>query len=144
VAGVPSHGRHELFAHGADVGIRGTGADKAQAFAHAAVALTASVTDPASVRGVQSVAIACDAPNDVTLLVDWINALIFEMAVRKVLFSRFDVAIENGHLRATAWGEPIDRARHQPAAEPKGATYTQARVEHGANGEWTAQCVVDV
>jgi tRNA nucleotidyltransferase (CCA-adding enzyme) len=136
---------HELFAHGADIGIRGIASSKAAAFVGAALALTAAVTDPSRVRGITSVAIDCQAPNDVTLLIDWINAVIFEMAVRKMLFSRFEVAIDDNHqLTATAWGEPVDRVRHEPAAEPKGATYTEARVERSADGLWTAQCVVDV
>jgi SHS2 domain-containing protein len=136
-------GRFELFPHQADIGIRGRGATKADAFAQAALALTAVVTEPAGVAGKTPVMIGCDAPNDITLFVDWINAVIFEMAVRKMLFARFDVAIEGSTLSATAWGEAVDRARHEPAAEPKGATYTMARVLRDEEG-WTAQCVVDV
>ena len=85
----------------------------------------------------------CSAPNDVSLFVDWVNALIYEMSVRKMLFARFDVGIDGKGLSATAWGEAVDRARHQPAAEPKGATYTLARVAPEGDG-WVAQCVVDV
>ena len=57
---------------------------------------------------------------------------------------RFEVALLDNELNATAWGEPIDRSRHRPAVEVKGATYTQLRVEQTANGGWIAQCVVDV
>jgi tRNA nucleotidyltransferase (CCA-adding enzyme) len=87
--------------------------------------------------------VECDAPDDELLLVDWLNQLVFEMATRKFLFSRFEVRIEDHHLAATAWGEPVDTARHQPAVEIKGATYTALRVARD-NGEWIAQCVVDV
>jgi SHS2 domain-containing protein len=61
-----------------------------------------------------------------------------------MLFARFDVTIDGRALTATAWGEPLDRARHQPAVEIKGATYTALRVARRADGEWEAQCVVDV
>jgi len=47
-------------------------------------------------------------------------------------------------LRATAWGEPIDAARHHVAVEVKGATYTELAVKHRDDGQWVAQCVVDV
>ena len=47
-------------------------------------------------------------------------------------------------LAATAWGEPVDVGRHRPAAEVKGATYTELRVAERSPGEWIAQCVVDV
>ncbi len=78
------------------------------------------------------------------LLVDWLNALIYEMATRRMLFSRFDVSIEGERLSATAWGEEVDVERHQPTVEIKGATYTALEVRQGADGRWIAQCVVDV
>jgi SHS2 domain-containing protein len=140
---VPGIKRYELFPHQADIGIRGRGGTEAAAFEQAAIALTAAVTNPADVHTHVPVEIRCEGPNSVTLFVDWINALIYEMGVRKMLFARFEVAIDQGKLMATAWGEPVDRRRHEPAAEPKGATYTEARVQCEA-GVWTAQCVVDV
>jgi tRNA nucleotidyltransferase (CCA-adding enzyme) len=78
------------------------------------------------------------------LLVDWLNALVFEMATRRMLFSRFEVEIGAGRLRALAWGEAVDVERHKPAVEVKGATYTSLRVAQEADGTWVAQCVVDV
>jgi SHS2 domain-containing protein len=135
---------YTLFPHDADVGVRGCGKSPAEAFENAAMAVTAIVTEPADVREARPVQIACGAPDLTLLLVDWLNTLIYEMATRGMLFSRYEVDISNGQLRGTAWGETIDRARHQPAAEPKGATYTEARVEQDDKGVWTAQCVVDV
>ncbi len=88
--------------------------------------------------------IACRAPEDGLLLADWLNALILEMAVRHMLFRRFDVVIEGDRLRATAWGEAVDVAKHQPAVEVKGATYTELDVRRRPDGWWVAQCVVDV
>ncbi|MDW8468590.1 MAG: archease [Burkholderiales bacterium] len=136
-------GRWEHYAHDADLGVRGHGDTLAEAFAQAAVALTAAVTDPDAVRPQTAVAIACEAPDDELLLAEWLNALIYEMATRRMLFSRFDVAIEGGRLSAKAWGEPVDAARHRPAVEPKGATYTTLDVTRGPQG-WTAQTVIDV
>ena len=134
----------ELFHHGADVGVRGRGPTKAAAFESVGTALTGVVTDPATVRAETPVDIRCEAPDDVTLLVDWLNALIYEMAVRRLLFSMFSVSIVEGRLSAVAAGEPVDRARHQPAAEPKGATYTLAAVRPDSEGGWIVECVVDV
>lgn len=134
----------EHFPHVADMGIRGFGASPAEAFAHTALALTAIICPLEAVKAVQPVAIRCEAPDEELLLVDWLNALIYEMAVRRMLFSRFDIAIEQGVLIATAWGETLDRLRHQPAVEVKGATYTELKVSQDAQGKWVAQCVVDV
>ena len=136
--------RWEHFEHRADIGVRGIGATKAGAFEQAALALTAVACDPASVEPREAVPIECDAADDEGLLVAWLNALVYESAVRRLLFGRFRVRIDGTHLAATAEGETIDPARHHPAVEVKGATYTALRVARGGDGQWTAQTVVDV
>ena len=83
-------------------------------------------------------------PDVELLLAEWLNALVYEMSTRRMLFSRFQPRISDGRLRATAWGEPVERERHQPAVEVKGATYTELHVGRDAAGEWIAQCVIDV
>jgi tRNA nucleotidyltransferase (CCA-adding enzyme) len=136
--------RWEHFAHDADVGIRGYGASPAQAFEQAALALTAAVTDPANVAARETVAITCTAPDLEILLVDWLNALVYEMATRRMCFGRFEVQIDGDRLQARAHGEPVDAAKHEPAVEVKGATYTALRVAERPRGSWLAQCVIDV
>ncbi|WP_127478353.1 archease [Sulfurivermis fontis] len=132
------------FSHEADIGIAGIAPDLAGAFAQAALALTAVICDPQRVRPERLVEIACTAPDRELLLVDWLNALIYEMAVRHMLFSRFEVQLDGTRLRARAWGEPVDVTRHRPAVEVKGATYTELGVFQDVQGLWHAQCVVDV
>jgi tRNA nucleotidyltransferase (CCA-adding enzyme) len=134
----------EHFGHGADIGIRGIGPTKEAAFRQIALALTSVIADVKSVRPERAVPITCDAPSDDLLVVDWLNALVYEMATRRMLFSAFVVEIKDSHLQATAWGEPVDPARHEPAVEVKGATYTALRVGQLEDGHWLAQCVVDV
>lgn len=140
---VAGKGRWEHFPHQADVGLRGFGKTAAEAFEQAAHALTAVVTT-ADVRPVIPVEVKCEAPDLELLLVEWLNAIIYEMAVRKMLFSRFTVTIEGARLSGTLWGEPVDVARHAPACEPKGATYTALRVAVDQDGIWSAACIVDV
>ncbi|HKE42479.1 MAG TPA: archease [Casimicrobiaceae bacterium] len=134
----------EHFPHGADIGIRGIGASLNEAFEQAAIALIAVITDPGMVDAKASVTIRCEAPDEEMLLTDWLNALIFEMSTRGMLFGRFDVDISDHRLDAIAWGEAVDRQRHHPAVEVKGATYTELSVALCDDGRWTAQCVVDV
>lgn len=135
--------RWEHFAHEADVGVRGIGRTREEAFEQAALALTAVVTDLAGVRQTEEVAVTAEAPDDELLLVDWLNALIYEMATRNLLFGRYRVRLDGRRLEGRAWGETTVPERHQPAVEAKGATYTALRVaqEHGV---WVAQCVIDV
>ncbi len=138
----PAQWRH--FSHQADIGVQGEGATLDEAFAQAALALTAVVADPHTVRAEKAVPIHCEAPDSELLLVDWLNALIYEMAVRKMLFSRFEVSITDEVLEAKAWGEALERQRHQPAVEIKGATYTALEVRQLAGDHWRVRCVVDV
>jgi len=138
-----STARWEHFPHEADVGVRGLGATPAEAFEQAALALTAIVTD-ARIEPRSKVEIDAEAPDLEILLAEWLNLIIYETAVRRMLFSRFEVRIAGTRLRATAWGEPIDVERHAPACEPKGATYTALKVAQDEKGTWSAGCVVDV
>ncbi len=144
---VPTHRGYRMswshFPHAADIGLRGTGIDKARAFEAIGLALTAAITDPSSVAAKETVSLCCQAPSDEILLVDWLNTLIYEMAVRKMLFSTFNVSIRDGELRAQVSGEPVDRSKHHPAVEVKGATFTALAVTQTKEG-WTVQCVVDV
>lgn len=140
----PSQLRWSHFEHGADIGISGEGATLAETFAAVATALTAIVTDPAAVKDDAAVAISCEAPSPQLLLVDFLNAIIFQMATNDLLFRRYRVETDGVNLRATAWGERVDLVRHAPAVEPKGATYTALTVEHRADGRWRAACVIDV
>ena len=126
------------------MGVRGFGMTKEEAFEQAALALTAVVTDPKTVTENEVVDITCEAPDDELLFVDWLNALVYEMATRNMLFSRFEVRIDGQRLHGKAWGEKVHVARHQPAVEVKGATYTALSVSPDASGNWLAQCVVDV
>lgn len=126
------------------MGVRGIGKNLDEAFEQTALALTAVITDPAQVKAVEKVDISREAPDDELLLVDWLNALVYEMATRKLLFSRFEVQVKDHALTARAFGEPMDTAKHHMAVEIKGATYTALRVAQEHNGEWIAQCVVDV
>lgn len=134
----------EHFAHGADIGVRGSGRTLGEAFSQAALALTAVVTNPGSVAPRTAVEIHCAAPEAELLFVDWLNAIIYEMATRSMLFSRFEPRVADGALTAQAWGEAVDRARHRPVVEIKGATYTALSVGQREDGRWVAQCVVDV
>lgn len=134
----------EHFSHEADIGIRGFGASLEQAFEHAALALTGVITDPALVVPRIPVDVDCHAPDDELLLIDWINALVYEMDIRGMLFGRFQVSIDRGRLHGVATGESVDVLRHQPAVEVKGATYTACSVRQNSHRLWAAQCVVDV
>lgn len=138
-------GRWEHFSHDADIGVRGYGATPGEACEQAARAMMAAIVDPAVVRLAQAIDVDVEAPRLDLLLVDWLNALIYEMAERRMLFGAFEATIKDHyHLKGRALGEPVSQARHAPAVEAKGATYTELAFVEDRPGLWRAQCVVDV
>jgi tRNA nucleotidyltransferase (CCA-adding enzyme) len=134
----------EHFPHQADIGIRGIGVTKEEAFSKAAMAMTAVITKLELVRPIEEIRITCRADDDELLFVDWLNSLLYEMDTRKMLFSRFDVHIEKNSLSASAWGEKISAFKHRPAVEVKAATCAALSVRKDKKGKWLAQCIVDV
>jgi SHS2 domain-containing protein len=139
-----SSARWEHFPHDADMGVRGLGLTKSQAFEQAALALMAIITDPQKIALHIDRHFRCEAPDDELLLVDWLNALIYEMACEHMIYGHFDVNVTDHHLEAIAHGEPVDRVKHEPAVEIKGATFTELSVRYTEGSGWVAQCVVDV
>ncbi len=134
----------EHFHHQADIGVRGIGETVEEAFEEAASALTAVVCNPQKLQAEEEISIVCEADDVELLLVDWLNALIYEMSAGQMLFNQFEVHIEDGKLSAKVRGEKADPQRHETAVEVKGATYHKLSVQCDANGKWVAQCVVDV
>lgn len=129
--------------HDADRGVRGFGPTKEEAFQEAASALVALTADLSEVSAVEPVRVSLVAPDDEQFLVEWLDAVVYEMATRHMVFSRFEVRIEGHRLEGTLWGERRDPSRHAAGVEVKGATFTELRVAEGAVG-WMAQCIVDV
>lgn len=134
----------EHFEHQADIGIRGIGRTMEEAFEQAAVAMTAVVTPPERIQPLDRVTVCCEAPDAELLLADWLNAVLREMSALRMLFSRFEVKLDGNRLEAVLHGEKLDRARHEPSVEVKGASYFKLSVRQAETGYWVAECVVDV
>ncbi len=134
----------EHFHHEADIGVRGFGGTQAAAFEQAALAMTAVILDPEAVEARSALDLAVSAPDPEMLLYEWLNALVYEMATRRMLFGDWRVTIDGHTLDAVAIGETVDRERHEPVVEVKGATYTALSVSEDSAGVWHGQCIVDV
>ncbi|MCX6098639.1 MAG: archease [Candidatus Bipolaricaulota bacterium] len=133
--------------HTADIAVRAWGGTVGEAFAEAARGLIGAMVSLEYVRPMTSRAFALRGSSLELLLVDWLAALVAEKDVSGLVFARFDVDIvEDGPevaLRASAWGEPLDPARHEPRLEVKGISLLGLRVR--VDGEtWFAEYVADV
>ena len=139
-----TEGCWELYSHPSDIGVRGQGATREEAFAQAALALTSVITDLGKVQPTEAVDVECKEDDDELLFLCWLSSLLYEMDTRRMLFGRFEIKAVAGGIRARAWGEPVDVARHEPAVEVKAATYADLKAARQSDGTWIAQCIVDV
>jgi SHS2 domain-containing protein len=135
---------YEHFEHTADLGLRVRAADLNTLFAEAGAALFAAIVeDLGTVAPVCSVQVQLTADDREYLLFDWLQALLYHFDVEHLLLSRFEVKVTGHTLEATAWGEPLDRKRHELAHEVKAITYHGLTVEKTTDG-WLAEVIVDI
>src|SRR4051794_17194470 len=134
----------EFFEHTADLGLRVRAADLDDLFAEAARALfSAVVEDLGTVVASQRLELRIAGADKEFLLFDWLKTLLYHFDAEHLLFSRFEVRLADGGLTGKAWGEPLDRARHELSHEVKAITYHGLRVGQTADG-WEAEVIVDI
>jgi SHS2 domain-containing protein len=137
---------HELFEHTADIGLRIQAATLEELFCEAAAGLFSLIVEnPDDVRQTEAVEIELPRQGDAFdfLLFDWLNDLLYRFDAQRMLFAKFDVRFTDSSLRATAWGEPLDPARHRLEHEVKAITYHALMVAQETGG-WKAEVIVDI
>jgi SHS2 domain-containing protein len=135
---------YEHFEHTADLGLRVRTADVNGLFAEAATALFAAIVDGIdTVRPDRPVEVHIEGAELDYLLFDWLRELLYRFDAEHLVFSRFDVSVGEAGLAATAWGEPLDPARHVLSHEVKAITYHELRVEQEGS-DWVAEVIVDI
>jgi SHS2 domain-containing protein len=135
---------YETFDHTADLGLRAVSPDLDTLFAEMAAALfSAIVEDIRTVEPRQRVDITLPGAELAYLLFDWLKELLYRFDAEHLLFGRFEVRVAEDGLSGSAWGEPLDPARHQLSHEVKAITYHGLKVEQTADG-WLAEVIVDI
>ena len=133
----------ELIDHTADVGIIAYGASMNQAFANAARGLFSIITDLDGIEEALHRDIEITAPDQESLLVEWLNELIYLFDVENIIFNRFDITrLNNNYLEARIYGEKVDSSRHKLKTGVKAATYHMLKVEK--NNGYQAQVLFDI
>lgn len=134
---------YEIFEHTADLGLRVRSEDLSGLFEESARAMfSVIVANLDDVRPVDQVTFQLRADRHDELLRDWLAELLYAFHADHLLFSRFEAQIQDGRLRATARGEPIDAGRHEIDAELKAVTYHGLKVERQHDG-WLAEVIID-
>jgi len=120
---------YDLIDHTADIGVKAYGSSVAEAFSQVAKAMFDLITDDSIIDDVGEYTIELDAPDREQLLVDWLSELIYLHDVDGVVFGRFEVSIQGNQLKAKAYGESFDKAKHKIGMEIKAVTYHMLAVE---------------
>ena len=125
----------EILEHTADAGVVARGRTLAEAFAHAAQGMFSIMVDLDGVREVEERSIAVAGRDWPSLLVAWLSELLYYSDVDGLLFKRFEVEdLRPYALRAVAYGEQVDRQRHELGTGVKAITRHMLEVEEGPEG----------
>jgi SHS2 domain-containing protein len=139
-------GQVETFEHTADLGLRIEAESLEDLFETAAVGLFQMiVANLDQVRPLEQREVVLESDTTAELLVIWLNELIFESETRHVVYSRFQVRLEEDglRLRAIIAGEAIDPSRHVLDHEVKAVTRHGLKLEGRGEG-WLAEVIVDI
>ncbi|HEY7416402.1 MAG TPA: archease [Ktedonobacteraceae bacterium] len=135
---------YEVFDHTADVGINAYGDTLAALFIHAAQGMESLMVPPEQVRGTTSREITAQGHDLVSLLVEWLNELVYLFDTEHLLFCDFAVeAIDETHVVGRAFGEPYDVLRHDIGSAIKAVTWHEAAVKRTESG-YQARIIFDI
>jgi SHS2 domain-containing protein len=135
---------YETFEHTADLGLRIRAPDLDTLFAEAGRALFATIVeDLGTVVALRELELHLEEDDRELLLFDWLRTLLYHFDAEHLLLSRFEVRVHEAGLEGRAWGEPLDRTRHELGHEVKAITYHGLRVQP-EDGGWVAEVIVDI
>ena len=134
---------YEVLEHTADIGIRAWGSSFAEMIAHASEALVSIVMEPEDIAPREAYPIAASGEDRESLLVNWLNEVVYYLDGRMVGLRRFDVKrASETEATGIAWGE-LRTSSHAAKLIVKGVTYHQLRVaEEG--GHWCCEVYLDI
>ncbi len=134
----------EAFDHTADIGLHAYGSTLAELFANAALGMESLMVAPDQVRPLISREITARGHDLVSLLVDWLDKLIFLFDTEFLLVRECEIqAISETGLTARVSGEPYDPQRHELSSAIKAVTWHEAAVERTAEG-YKATIIFDI
>lgn len=135
---------YEVFEHTADIGIHAFGSTLAELFVHAAQGMESLMVTPEQVRETTLREIAVEGHDTVSLLINWLNELIFLFDTDYLLFRNFEITfINETHLTARAAGEAYNEQRHELSSAIKAVTWHEAAVTRIDDG-YQARVIFDI
>ncbi len=134
----------EIIDHTADIGIMAYGADIKELFSNAALALFSLITEPESIERKFHLDLDVRSDNIDTLVIEWLNELIYLFDVKHILFNRFDIrSLTNNRLKATCYGEHFNTVKHTIKVGVKAATYHMLKLDKNDDG-FKVRVILDI
>lgn len=127
----------------ADIAFEADGKTLEELFINSALALEDSMVDLKGVGEKDKKIIEIENKDIENLLYDWLAELIFLKDSEDLLFSKFNIKIENNKLNAECFGEKIDRKKHSLRNDVKAVTLHRFKIEETDKG-WKASVILDI
>lgn len=135
--------KFEYFEVTADIGFKAYGESLNEAFENAGLAIFNIISNTDDINPTREMSFEITSEDNVSLLYDYLEELLFYHEVEFMLFSEFHVEIdENLHLKATIKGESIDWDKHERKTEIKAITFHKMEVRMTDHAE--LQAIVDL
>jgi SHS2 domain-containing protein len=134
----------EHFEVEADVGVRGWGASRAEAFAQITLGVFALLVAPEDVQARERREVRAQAEAPEALLVAWVDECLYVHEIEGFVVRSVEMTVCTDTLaHGVLHGEPLDPQRHAVGTVVKGATYHQLSLEKRGNAH-EARLIVDV
>ena len=134
----------EYLEHTADIGIVVYGRGIKELYENAAYGMFSLITNLEHIKEEEEIKIDTEGVDKESLLVNWLNDLLYEFAAVRVIFKKFKInEMTETNLTATCKGEKIKPEIHKFNLEIKSATYNMLTIEK-KNDIYKATIVFDV
>jgi len=135
---------YEVFEHTADIGLHAYGKTLPELFVHAAEGMESLMVAPEQIGVRVSCEIDVEGHDAVSLLIAWLNELIFLFDTEYLIFRQFEIeSLTETSLKGRATGEPYDAQRHDLSSAIKAVSWHEAVVERIDEG-YKARIIFDI
>lgn len=130
--------------HPSDTGITAFGKSMKEAYENAALGMMDIMFDISKAKPLDKIKLEIKGDDEGSLLVNWLNEILYFCDARKMLFSEFKISeFSDKMLRAVVSGERFDPARHKGKLYIKAATYNQLEISKDKDG-YRVKVIFDV
>lgn len=120
------------------------GKTRAEMFENAAQGMTELLTDTALLKAKEKISLKLEAQNWESLLVDWLNEILYYFTVKRFGFKRFKVDCSVPFLmKAQLWGEQLTAGKHPVFREIKAVTYHNLKINK-REGNYFTKILFDI